>query len=504
LHFAAGPAGPLPRFSVPTFVQILSWAIPSGILLALMGLRAATKSAPYRKDLQGAIGLIIAHLIFRGILLVLPGDEITAVHKFFAVAVRLSLAFAVLRAMVGTGLHLLRLRGYAPPNILRNVLDFTLYTLATLPVLKSQLAFDLTGVVATSAVLSVVIGLALQDTLGNLFAGLSLQLDMPFVMGDWVTIGTHTGHVVNFSWRATRIQKRTLELVTIPNNVVARESVRNHSRGGQVVAVDERVDIVFEAPPNVARAMLMETLLSCPSVLKTPAPWVRAESYQDVAVRYWVRYWVAEYLDCEMVRDEFYSRLWYRLRREGLEFPYPRRSVQMREPAPAAWPVEARAALLRGAELFRDQPAEVIDALASGLRAREWGAGERVVKEGAPGDTFYVVARGRLSVSIGPGAQVVGHLNPGDCFGEASLLTDAPRSANVDALEDVVLFEIDRPLFRRILVAQPTLAKQLSELLAAREAPREQLASDGSSAKKVHPRQEAEHIFSRLRHLFSL
>src|SRR5690606_26901714 len=212
----------------------------------------------------------------------------------------------------------------------------------------------------------------------------------------------------------------------------------------------------------------------------------------------------AEYLDCEMVRDEFYSRLWYRLRREGLEFPYPRRSVQMREPAPAAWPVEARAALLRGAELFRDQPAEVIDALASGLRAREWGAGERVVKEGAPGDTFYVVARGRLSVSIGPGAQVVGHLNPGDCFGEASLLTDAPRSANVDALEDVVLFEIDRPLFRRILVAQPTLAKQLSELLAAREAPREQLASDGSSAKKVHPRQEAEHIFSRLRHLFSL
>src|SRR5690554_4179010 len=69
---------PLPRFPVPTLVQILSWAIPSGILLVLMGLRAATKSAPYRKDLQGAIGLIVAHLVFRGILLVLPTDEITA------------------------------------------------------------------------------------------------------------------------------------------------------------------------------------------------------------------------------------------------------------------------------------------------------------------------------------------------------------------------------------------------------------------------------------------
>lgn len=489
---------------MPTLVQILSWAIPSGILLALLGLRAATKSAPYRKDLQGAIGLVVAHLILRGIILFLPADEVTAIHKFFAVAVRLTIAFALLRAMVGTGLHLLRLRGYSPPNILRNVLDFTLYTLATLPVLKSQLAFDLTGVVATSAVLSVVIGLALQDTLGNLFAGLSLQLDMPFVMGDWVTIGTHTGHVVNFTWRATRIQKRTLELVTLPNNVVARESVRNHSRGGQVVAIDERVDVVFEAPPNVARQMLLETLLSCPSVLHSPAPWVRAESYQDVAVRYWIRYWVAEYLDCELVRDEFFSRLWYRLRREGYEFPYPRRSVQMRDPPAVAWPVEARAALLRGSGLFRDLSPDVLDELAAGMQAREWGAGERVVKEGAAGDTFYVVARGRLSVSVGDKNQNLGRLGPGDCFGEASLLTDAPRSANVDAVEDVVLFEVDRPLFRRILVAQPTLAKQLSELLAAREAPREQLTADGSSAKKSHPRQGAEDIFSRLRHLFSL
>ena len=488
---------------MPTLVQILSWAIPSGFLLLLFAIYSLVKNPAFRKDLRGALFLMGAHLALRGVSLFLPEAEPTAIHKFFAVSIRLSFAFAILRVLVGTGLHLLRLRGLNPPNILRNVLDFTLYTLATLPVLKSQLAFDLTGVVATSAVLSVVIGLALQDTLGNLFAGLSLQFDMPFAMGDWVTIGPHTGHVVNFSWRATRIQKRTLELITVPNNVVAKESVRNHSRGGLKVAVDERVNVAVEGAPNRVREILMETILECPSVVRTPEPWVRVEAFESVSVRYWLRYWVADFLDSEQVRDEFYARLWYRLRREGLEHPYPRNHVVMRAPPPAPWPLEARLSTLRGVELLRQLDPAVLEELAEGVRVREWGAGERVVREGAAGETFYVVARGTLTVMHNTKSGVLSRLGPGDCFGEASLLTGEPRSANVDAEQDVVLFEVDRTLFRKTLLAQPALAEQLSQLLADRRNPVRRAAS-GGGAQAGAPQAAAADIFTRLRHIFSL
>lgn len=490
--------------TLPSLVQIISWSIPAGFMLLLFALYSFVKNPAFRKDLRGAMFLVGLHLALRGIDLFLPQGESSAVHKFFAVAIRLSLAFSVLRAMVGTGLHLLRLRGLNPPNILRNVLDFTLYTLVTLPVLKSQLAFDLTGVVATSAVLSVVIGLALQDTLGNLFAGLSLQLDMPFAMGDWVTIGPHTGHVVNFSWRATRLQKRTLELVTVPNNLVAKESVRNHSRGGTKVAVDERVSIAVEGPPNRVRALLLETIRDCPSVVRNPEPFVRVEGYEDVAVRYWIRYWVATFLDSELVRDEFYARLWYRLRREGLEHPYPRNHVVMRPPVATPWPLEERMEMLRGVELLQGLDESTLTELAQGMRVREWGAGERVVQQGEPGETFYVVAKGTLTVMHSTQSGILSRLKPGDCFGEASLLTGDPRSANVDAVEDVVLLEVDRPLFRKTLLAQPALAEQLSQLLADRKGSVRSVASAGGAKSGKSPTGEAADIFSRLRHIFSL
>jgi len=179
---------------VPTpFETYTSWALSTLLFALVFGLRALAKDETYRRDLRGALALLAAHLVFRGLALLLPEGGPALLVKGTAVIWRLALAWGVLRTVVGSGLHLIRRRGGNPPNILRNVIDFSVYTLAALPILKSQLDFDLTGVLATSAVISVVIGLALQDTLGNLFAGLSLQLDLPFATGDWVTIGPH-GH----------------------------------------------------------------------------------------------------------------------------------------------------------------------------------------------------------------------------------------------------------------------------------------------------------------------
>ena len=96
------------------------------------------------------------------------------------------------------------------PNIPRIVPD-VLTTIAGLVALmraSSHLGLDLSGIIATSAVLTAVIGLSLQDTLGNLFAGLALQVQQPFEVGDWIQFDqdvTHTGEVVEINWRATRI-----------------------------------------------------------------------------------------------------------------------------------------------------------------------------------------------------------------------------------------------------------------------------------------------------------
>ncbi|PTL77059.1 mechanosensitive ion channel family protein [Vitiosangium sp. GDMCC 1.1324] len=478
----------------------LALTVGSVLTLVVVGARAVSSDSQFRKDLGGALGFLVAFLVLRA----MDGELGALLHpqarQVLRVAWMLTFSFGAIRTTVSFGLLLLRLRSRNPiPKILRDVLDVSLYIVAVLVILKTQLDVDLTSLLATSAIVSVVLGLAMQDTLGNLFAGLSLQLERPYQVGDYVTIRDVTGRVVQIAWRATRIETGRKEIITLPNNVCSKEAVKNYSRGGLPVGVDVYFHASYDRAPNEVKAVVLEALQHVPLMLREPSPICRAWSYDETGIRYQVRYFVEDFGHADWVMEEVYTRIWYGFRREGIELPYPKGRAQPGGPPAPDFPEEVVAEMLRRVDLFKVFKEEERARLRKEMVPKRFARGEHIIEQGQHGNTFYLVGRGELSVCAG-GVEV-SRLSRGNYFGEMSLLTGEPRAATVVALTDVVLLELDRPVFARLFDEHPELAPKLSGMLAHR---RTQLNAVLAASGESLPISEEHHILDRLKNIFRL
>ncbi|MEW6433969.1 MAG: mechanosensitive ion channel family protein [Myxococcota bacterium] len=470
-----------------------------GLSLALAG-RASPKEEQLRRDAGGAAPWLAAFVFLRLNAFWLEDLLSREWNVWLRVLWMLAFSYGTARLLVAGSLWVVRrFRTKPTAKIHRDVADFVLYVLVTIPVLKTELKLDVTTLIGTSAVLSLVLGLALQDTLGNLFAGLSLQLERPFEVGDFIRVGDHEGRVLQVSWRSTRIETFRSEAITLPNNVIAKEHLVNLSRGGQPVAIDLTIGTAYAAAPNFVKREVLETLREAPLVLNEPPPLVAVREFGDSAVTYLVRFYVKDYSQVPVARDQVLSQLWYRFGRDGIEIPFPQRVVHLRQPgAQERPPAEA---LLASLELFRPFPPEELAAIARAAKERRFGAGEEVVTEGREGSTFYVVVSGRLAVRVAASPTDVATLGPGDTFGEMSLLTGAPRAATVVATEDCVVLELGRDAFAEHFAQHPHRAQELAEVLARRRAELDKATADGKSTEADR---DPVGVLSRVKSIFRL
>lgn len=428
-----------------------------------------TKDDRYRADVLGAVKWLGLFVFLRAnafwVEPLLPPEW----HGYLRVSWMLAFAFGAARFVVATGLWIRRrLTSKLAAKIHRDVLDFVLYVLITLPILKVQLKLDVTTMLGTSAVLSLVLGFALQDTPGNLFSGLSLQLETPFEVGDFIRVSDKEGRVVQIAWRSTRIETMRREVITIPNSLIAKEKVTNYSRGGLPVAIDLEFGASYSAAPNFVKSEVLEALREAPLVLNDPKPWVRVSNFGDSAITYKTRFFISDFAAVPHVTDEVLGRLWYRFGRTGIEIPFPQQVVHFKtEEAPKTDP---DLELLSNLPLFKPFPIDEAKRLSRAALERKFGVGEEVITEGRSGSSFYVVVKGRLSVRVGTPSKEVAILERGAAFGEMSLLTGEPRSATVIALEDCTLFELGRDVFQRHLEAHPERLAQLATLIEERKA----------------------------------
>ncbi|OJT25744.1 hypothetical protein BO221_07765 [Archangium sp. Cb G35] len=475
----------------------------AGVLLTLLviGVRAASSDAQFRKELGGSLGFLMTFLVLRVVDVQFGESLHPRVLPLLHVAWMLTFAFGSIRAAMSLAILTATRLGIrtAPPKILRDVVEISLYVIAVVPILRAELAIDLTSLLATSAIVSVVLGLAMQDTLGNLFAGLSLQLERPYQVGDWVTIKEITGRVVQVAWRATRLETSRKEIITLPNNVCSKEAVKNYSRGGQPVGMDLSFHGPYDRAPNEVKEAVLEVLEQVPLVLGSPPPMCRSVGFEELGIRYQVRYFVEDYSQADAVMAEFYTRIWYRFRREGIELPA-QRKLNMSLGAPGSeFSEELVADMLRRVDLFKVLQEEERTKLRREMVARRFARGEHVIEQGEKGNTFYLVGRGELSVRTG-GVEV-SRLSRGNYFGEMSLLTGEPRTATVVALTDVVLLELGRPVFARLFEEHPELAPKLSGMLAHR---RMQLEAAMAASGETLPITEEVDILGRLKGIFRL
>lgn len=393
------------------------------------------------------------------------------------------------------------------PKIVRDLLVAGLYFFALAFIFKTAFAIDLTALFTSAALLSVVIGLGLQDTLGGLFAGLAMQAEPPFAVGDWVTFGTRTARVQEISWRVTRLVTFGGDLVVVPNSVMSKSELVNHSRPTRAHIRFLEIGLPYATPPSLAKSVIAQAIATVPGVLPTPAPGVMLKQFGESSVTYLFYFFIDDFEKHYTIESDVQAALWYALRRADITIPFPIRTIYMHE---AADEVTSSTVFLEAERLLADVDfLKILDedlrrGLARRMRSVQFGAGETVVRQGDPGETFYIVADGEVNVRL-RGADGVekklSTLHRGNFFGEMSLLTGEPRSASIVARTDTLLLAIDRDGFRETLLQHPDIARQMAEILSHRAG---QIAAAQAEAGGIATNRESGRILGRLRELFKL
>ena len=394
------------------------------------------------------------------------------------------------------------------PQILRDLLVLGAAALLTLLSLQ-QAGVNLVGLVTTSAVLTAVIGLAAQETLKDLFGGLSMQIGSAFAVGDWVDLGEQRGSVESITLMNTVLRNLEGAEIVIPNSKVAAAAARRY-RPGQPVGHRFTVGLDSSHPPAQALHLLQQTLLNHPDVLAQPAPQVWISRYGESAVDYELLLFQREAGDRPQyqLRGELLEQIWYALQREGRSIPYPvlelRRSPthDALDGVPDWSSSERRAEQLARNPLFAGLSPQELATLAALTRCLRFGPGETVVREGEAGDCLYQVLSGTVEVrKEGPGGsdasdREVARLATDAVFGEMTLCTDAPRNATVRALEETVLLEVERRDLVPLLEANPRLLDQLGALVSARQQELDRFSAAAASERSGW-------LVNRMRQLFA-
>lgn len=440
-------------------------AVVGGALLLLaLGIRAASLNRLVRRKLRLSLLLALAYVlvsVFLGQYSLSP--EMAA--RVLAV-IQLSLALAIINLVVVTAINPLRADRVPErfPAIVQDTIIIGLFMVVATVVMQEKF-------LTTSAVGAVVIGFALQDTLGNTFAGLAIQVEKPFRVGHWVSVGSYEGNVSEVTWRATKLRTKAGNLVILPNAFMSKEAIVNYSEPAVPTRLEVDVGVSYDVPPNQVKAALAEAMGNVPMALAAPPSDAIIADFGPSAVTYRVRFWIDDFARDGIARDQARSAIYYSLRRHGYEVPYPTQIEIPRqaEPERASDRIERMIGILEPVDLFAPLSGEQRAELAARAEDRTYGQGEFIVRQGDAGRSMFLIGRGRVRVIEASGRELA-VLADGGYFGEMSMLTGQKRSASVQAMDECHVVELTAESMREVALANPDALTRISDVVAARQA----------------------------------
>ncbi len=451
-------------------------------LLFTLALLVAIPSRFVRARLQFSLWLLLAFLILQIAVSQSVGDV-----ALLAALARLVFVLAIISLIVVTVANPWREDRPSDrlPAIVQDVVVLAVFLIVSTVLMREQL-------LTTSAVGAVVVGFALQDTLGNLFSGLAIQIEKPFRVGHWVAVGEREGQVEEITWRATKLRTKAGQFLIVPNGLIAKEAILNYSEPTLPTRIEVEVGASYSTPPNEVKSALHEALRNSPLVLESLAPTVVIHDFGGSAVIYHVLFWIEDYAQDLLARDQVRSNIWYTFRRRNIEIPYPIQVEYSREDLPQrndAAIVDA-STRLGAIELFATVSPDRRLELARDAKEHLYSAGEAIVRQAEPGSSMFVLLSGRARVLLEPGGQEVAVIGRGGFFGEMSMLTGDPRTATVRAIDEVRLLEISAERFRALAIEQPGLVEHISTVVSARrvELDEKRAAATPAAAAVVAPR----------------
>lgn len=216
------------------------------------------------------------------------------------------------------------------PQLGRDILHILLITIASAWVLSHVWGLDLGNLLTALGVSSLVIGLALQEPLGNLFNGVSILMATPFKRGDWIKVDGEIGKVVEINWRSVKIHTRFNEQIMIPNNLLGKEKIKNLSRPNRMHAELLKFGFSYDDAPKKVKAVLLNVAMKNEKVLTTPAPAALTLSYDDFAITYGLKIFLKDYEDVIVLNDEIMSEIYDAAEQNGLTIPFPTQDIKVK------------------------------------------------------------------------------------------------------------------------------------------------------------------------------
>jgi small-conductance mechanosensitive channel/CRP-like cAMP-binding protein len=418
---------------------------------------------------------------------------------------------------------LLRALGVDYADILHDVVVGAAYAVA-FGFLMHHAGVNVTSIVATSAVVTAVVGLSLQATLGNVVGGISLQLDDSINEGDWVELENKTqGLVKKIRWRHTVIETRDWDTLIVPNGQLMTQAFRVlGKRGGK--ALQRRMwvyfNVDFRFPPAEVMRVVNDALQAAPieNVAIDPKPHCLCQDFArdnaDSSAYYAVRYWLIDLAADSATSSRVRERIYAALRRAQIPMAIPAKTVFVSQDdvehrdRKRARELEAHMAALAAIDLFTNLSEDEQRILAASARMAPFSPREVITRQGATAHWLYVLMKGRAAVrvtSVDGDERQVAVLEAPNFFGEMALMTGQPREATVIAETEVECLRVDRKDFESIIKNRPEIAGEVSEILAKRRvelaAVREGLDAD---AKRQRLNTEHKRILDAVRNFFAL
>lgn len=389
-------------------------------------------------------------------------------------------------------------------SLLRTVTSIIIYIVAFFIIFQSQYpGVQLAPLFTGSTIIGIVVGLALQDTLGNLFAGIALQADQPFQVGDVIAINNQgTGVIEEVSWRGVKIRTFQNKLLVISNAVLGRETIEVAPQGNLNARLVFFSSLYANFPSKTAQAV-REAVRHVENVSNKIRPIVRIRNLGDNGIDWEIKYWLDDYAKYNDTDALIRQRVWYVFKREGIDFPFPTRTVHV-EPKPETLStddvVNETSEHLSRVPVFAPLSEDEIARLARSSVKRIFAPGELIVRKDQEGRSMFVVIRGNVKVQIpeGLGQKVINKLSVNDFFGEMSLLTGEPRSATVVADDEVEVLEIRKNALKPIFDSNPDLMDSVCAIIEERK----QLLESNTSTVDATDKESKQGVLASIRRFF--
>lgn len=396
-------------------------------------------------------------------------------------------------------------------RFLQDLIVGVIYAGAILSVVTYVFNAPLGTLIATSGVVALIVGLALQSTLSDVFSGIALNLARPYGIGDWLALGNAIeGKVVETNWRATHLLTVANDLVIVPNSDLAKARLTNLSSPEPSHGVTLGIRFRPTTGPSAMIEVMRSALLSSNSILKIPEPNVQVISLDANAVELQVTSRVADVSAVGIARTELFDLIYRHAKAAGLVLAQPANGgVTVVASANGAEPAGLRATQLRLLDvvpLFARLTEEEKETLASTMTRRTFHQGDVLIEQGNVSKSLMILRSGvavvtrRSEDTVGETTELT-RLAPGDFFGEGGLLTGAGEIGSITALTALIVYEITQEGLGLLMRERPAVADELGSFLSKRT--RAELSKFDQLHSATAPK-SVPHLTARIRHLFNL